>query len=58
MAQTRDLAAAAQGKTPEELPEALRMRIGRNQAELRMLAQAAKQAGQQTGQTRPAATTV
>ncbi|WP_341210984.1 hypothetical protein [uncultured Limimaricola sp.] len=60
MAQTRDLAAAVQGKKPEELSEALRMRIGRNQAELRMLAQAAKQGGQQTGQqpgqSRPAAT--
>lgn len=56
MAQTRDLAAAVQGKKPEELPEALRMRIGRNQAELRMLAQAAKQGGQQPGQSRPAAT--
>ncbi|MGR3465093.1 hypothetical protein [Limimaricola sp.] len=44
MAQTRELAAQAQGKSAEELPEALRMRIGRNQAELRMLAQAAQQA--------------
>ncbi|PHP28370.1 hypothetical protein [Limimaricola cinnabarinus] len=44
MAQTRELAAQAQGKTAEELPEALRMRIGRNQAELRMLAQSATQA--------------
>lgn len=50
MAQTRELAAQAQGKTPEELPEALRMRIGRNQAELRMLSQAAAQARAQGGQ--------
>lgn len=53
MAQTKELAAQAEGKTAEELPEALRMRIGRNQAELRMLAQAAQQARGDQPQPRP-----
>ncbi|EYD73086.1 hypothetical protein [Limimaricola hongkongensis] len=54
MAQTRELAAQAQGKSAEALPEALRMRIGRNQAELRMLAQAAQQARAPQAQPRRA----
>ncbi len=53
MAQTRELAAQVQGLPVEQIPEALRMRIGRNQAELRMLAQAAEQA--RGGQPRAAA---
>lgn len=56
MAQTRDLAEQAKGKSVEELPEALRMRIGRNQAELRMLAQAANQARQGQAGAKPRAT--
>ncbi len=46
----RELVAEAQGQDP--VPEALRMQLGRTQAELRMLAQAAQQA--RTGPQRPA----